>query len=157
MTGGRNVRTEAGDRGRFRSPASIFQNSRPSAELVMYRALRFPLLLTLVLLAPSLASAQGSPPPSGRVNLLGNGRVVGTIDGIVSDTNLVPLQGAFISVLGTAIRVGTGPNGRFRITKVPVGQYLLIVKRVGYKPTSAVVDVPATDTLRLAYTLEQVG
>jgi hypothetical protein len=123
----------------------------------MYRALRFSLLLTLALAAPSLASAQGSPPPSGRVNLLGNGRVVGTIDGVVSDTNLVPLQGAFISVLGTNLRIGTGPNGRFRITKVPVGQYLLIVKRIGYRPTSAVIDVPATDTLRLAYTLEQVG
>lgn len=84
-------------------------------------------------------------------------RAIGTIDGIVSDTNLVPLQAAFVSVLGTNIRIGTGPNGRFRITKVPVGQYLVIVKRVGYRPTSAVIDVPASDTVRLAYTLERIA
>lgn len=77
----------------------------------------------------------------------------GTIDGIVTDTNLVPLRGAFVSILRTDIRVGTGPNGRFRITKVPAGQYLLIVKRGGFAPTSLVVEVPAADTVRLAHTL----
>lgn len=81
---------------------------------------------------------------------------LGTIDGVVSDTNLVPLQAAFVSILGTGIRVGTGPNGRFRITKVPAGQYLVIVKRVGYHPTSGVIDVTASDTARLAYTLDRL-
>jgi hypothetical protein len=80
-------------------------------------------------------------------------RAFGTIDGLVSDTNLVPLRGAFVSILGTTIRVGTGPNGRFRITSVPAGQYLVIVKHVGYQPTSNVVDVAVADTLRVAYTL----
>lgn len=78
----------------------------------------------------------------------------GTIDGVVSDTGLSPLQGAFVSILGTTIRVGTGPNGRFRITRVPAGRYLVIVKRVGYRPVSDVVDVPPSDTARLSYTLE---
>lgn len=78
---------------------------------------------------------------------------MGTIDGIVTDTSLAPLRGAFVSILRTNIRVGTGPNGRFRITKVPAGQYLLIVKRGGFSPTSLVVEVPAADTVRLAYTL----
>jgi hypothetical protein len=80
----------------------------------------------------------------------------GTIDGAVSDTGLSPLQGAFVSILGTNIRVGTGPNGRFRITRVPEGRYLVIVKRVGYRPTSDVVDVTANDTARVAYTLQTV-
>jgi hypothetical protein len=78
---------------------------------------------------------------------------VGVIDGIVTDTNLVPLRGAFVSILNSSIRVGTGPNGRFRITRIPPGQFLLIVKRGGYRPTSAMVEVKAMDTLRLAYTL----
>ena len=81
----------------------------------------------------------------------------GIIDGVVSDTNLVPLRGAFVSMLGTTIRVGTGPNGRFRITKVPAGRYLVIVKRVGYRPTSEFVEVPAGDTARLAYTLAEAA
>ncbi|MGH9889731.1 MAG: carboxypeptidase regulatory-like domain-containing protein, partial [bacterium] len=93
------------------------------------------------------------PPPSPGVPA---GRELGTIDGVVSDTGLAPVQAAFVSILGTKIRVGTGPNGRFRITKIPVGQYLVIVKRVGYRPTSSVVEVPSSDTLRLAYTLERV-
>src|SRR5689334_15473119 len=78
----------------------------------------------------------------------------GTMDGFVSDTNLAPLHAAFVSIVGTSLRVGTGPNGRFRITNIKPGQYLLIVKRVGYRPTSGVVDVPPADTLRLSYTLE---
>lgn len=81
-------------------------------------------------------------------------RPTGTIDGVVSDTALNPLHAAFVSILGTSIRIGTGPNGRFRITKLPVGQYLLFVKRVGYRPTSGVVDITADDTVRLSYTLE---
>lgn len=80
---------------------------------------------------------------------------LGAIDGIVTDSNLVPLRGAFVSILNSSIRVGTGPNGRFRITRIPPGQFLLIVKRGGYRPTSAMVEVRALDTLRLAYTLSE--
>lgn len=85
------------------------------------------------------------------------GKDLSTIDGIVADSNLVPVQAAFVSILGTNIRVGTGPNGRFRITKIPVGQYLVIVKRVGYRPTSSVIDIPSADTVRLSYTLERAA
>ena len=83
-------------------------------------------------------------------------REFGVIDGSVTDTSLIPLRGAFVSILNSKIRVGTGPNGRFRITKMPAGQFLLVVKRAGYRPTSAMVEVIASDTLRLAYTLEPV-
>ncbi|MDB4888647.1 MAG: hypothetical protein JWL61_502 [Gemmatimonadetes bacterium] len=80
---------------------------------------------------------------------------LGVVDGIVTDSNLVPLRGAFVSILNSSIRVGTGPNGRFRITRIPPGQFLLIVRRGGYRPTSAMIDVKASDTLRLAYTLSE--
>jgi hypothetical protein len=39
---------------------------------------------------------------------------------------------------------------------VPAGQYLLIVKRVGYHPASSAVDVAASDTVRLSYSLEKL-
>jgi hypothetical protein len=84
-------------------------------------------------------------------------REFGVIDGSVTDTALNPLRGAFVSILNSKIRVGTGPNGRFRITRVPAGQFLVVVKRTGYRPTSAMVEVRASDTLRLAYTLEPVA
>lgn len=94
--------------------------------------------------------------PDARADSMRVGRSFGVVDGVVSDTNLAPLQGAFVTVLSTKIRVGTGPNGRFRITRVPAGEYLIIVKRVGYRPTSAVIEVAAGDTARLSYTLENV-
>jgi hypothetical protein len=103
-------------------------------------------ILGIAIVAPCLAG-QGIP----------SARTPGTIDGVVSDTNLTPLHAAFVTIIGTPIRVGTGPNGRFRITKLQPGQYLLIVKRVGYRPTSGVIDVPAADTVRLSYTLEPIA
>ncbi|MEA3247059.1 MAG: hypothetical protein U9Q74_12970, partial [Gemmatimonadota bacterium] len=36
-------------------------------------------------------------------------REFGTIDGIVTDTALTPLTAAQVTVLSTAVRVGTGP------------------------------------------------
>jgi hypothetical protein len=98
--------------------------------------------------------AQGRPPAFPTTATTPATAPTGTIDGIVSDTNLVPIHAAFVSILGTAIKIGTGPNGRFRITRVPAGQYLVIVKHVGHRPISAVVDVSAADTVRLAYTME---
>lgn len=79
----------------------------------------------------------------------------GTIEGIVTDTALRPMQGADVAVIGTSTRLKTGANGRFRLFQVPLGQYLLVVRQIGFAPTSAIIDVAADDTLRLAYTLER--
>lgn len=77
----------------------------------------------------------------------------GVIEGWVSDTNLVPLSAAFISVPQFHLRIGTSAAGRFRIVGVPAGQVLVLVRRSGFQPTSEVVEVPAGDTLRVSYTL----
>lgn len=108
------------------------------------------LLLAVALTEPARAQVRVSAPGD-----TSRGRPVGVIDGAVSDTNLVPLRGAFVSILGSTIRVGTGPNGRFRIVNVPVGRHVLIVKRSGYRPASSVVDVVLRDTLRVSYTLNE--
>ncbi len=107
---------------------------------------RLAITTSAIALAASTALAQTSGAPTAKQ--------YGTIDGFVSDTSLTPLHAAFVSILGTSIRIGTGPNGRFRITHIPAGEYLVIVKRVGYRPTSGVVEVPASDTVRLSYTLQ---
>ena len=114
-------------------------------------------LLSAAILLGGLASVADAQLPTAlaRRDSAVRARSFGTIDGVVSDSNLVPLRGAFVSILGTTIRVGTGPNGRFRIVRVPAGQYLLIVKRVGYRPVSSVVDVAVSDTLRVSYTLDE--
>lgn len=80
---------------------------------------------------------------------------IGTVDGIVTDTLLRPLGAADISVVGVGARVVTEESGRFRLLQVPAGQYLLVVRRIGYAPTSGIIEVPADDTLRLTYTLSR--
>jgi|APMI01.1.fsa_nt_gi hypothetical protein len=75
------------------------------------------------------------------------------IDGIVTDTLLNPLGAADVTVIGTSAKVLTGENGRFRMMQVPSGQYLLVVRRIGFAPASGIIDVPAGDTVRLTYSL----
>lgn len=77
----------------------------------------------------------------------------GVIDGIVTDTLLRPLGTADVSVVGIGARVVTSENGRFRLLQVPPGQYLLVARRIGFAPTSGIIQVPQGDTLRLSYTL----
>lgn len=79
------------------------------------------------------------------------------IDGMVSDTNLVALGEATVSVLGSSLRVTTGANGRFRVVAVPAGQYVLMIHRVGYVPVSAGLRVGDADTLRLSFTMRRVA
>ena len=98
--------------------------------------------LDLPLLTP-LAGAQ-APPRS-------------VIDGAVSDTNLVPLGEATVAVLGSPLHVTTGSNGRFKITAVPAGHYLLTVHRVGYVPVAAAIQVGASDTLRLSFAMKRIA
>lgn len=134
-------------------PLPLVFNDRPMIAVRRHHAIVAALSLTF---ASSAAIAQRPGGLPAAPATAAASRPLGTIDGIVSDTGLAPLQGAFITVFGSNLRVGTGPNGRFRITKIPVGQYLLMVKRVGYRPASAIIQVSETDTLRLSYTLEPV-
>lgn len=79
----------------------------------------------------------------------------GVIDGIVTDTLLVPLDRADITVLSTSLRIETGPSGHFRIIEMPAGQYLVIVRHIGFRPVSGIIEVAAGDTVRLSYALER--
>jgi len=126
---------------------------------------RFRLMLVLsVLLARMPVGAQqirrtlpGSRDSTGapRVPTVLEPGPVGVIYGLVTDTTLAPLRGAYVSVMRTPLSVATGPNGRFRITNIPVVQYIVIVKRAGFHPTSQILQVSVKDTLRLSYMLTQ--
>jgi hypothetical protein len=100
------------------------------------------------LLSPGAANAQA---PAER-QLVGTG----TIDGVVTDTMLVPLAGSTVSVIGSNIRVVTGDNGRFRISSLDPGEYIVIAHRLGYEPLSARVKVTLTDTERVSFALERI-
>jgi hypothetical protein len=85
------------------------------------------------------------------------GRAAGAIDGVVSDSSLVPLAGVEVTILRTSIRAFTGENGRFRITSIPSGTYLLAVRHLGFRPISQLVGVVDGDTLRLSILMEKMS
>src|SRR5204863_6009369 len=49
--------------------------------------------------------------------------------------------------------VRTGENGRFRMLGLPEGQYLLVLRRLGYSPLSTLVTVRSADTVRTSFML----
>jgi hypothetical protein len=121
-------------------------------------------LIISALVAATLATAADAQVarkglPGGRADTAAppTRRATGTIDGFVGDTALNPLLSAEVKILSTNVTVRTGPNGRFRISQVPTGQYVLIVRRAGYAPTSTIVEVAAADTLRPSYLLERAA
>lgn len=77
------------------------------------------------------------------------------IEGTVTDSTLRPLGNASAWLLGSRLEVTTGENGRFRIRDLPGGEYLIIVRRIGYAPFSTVVDVAPGDTARPSFALEK--
>lgn len=99
--------------------------------------------------ASTLPSAKPkAPPPAEQVP------AKGVIDGMVTDSSFVPLAGAEIGILRTPLRVATSAQGRFRITDVQMGTYILIIRRFGYSPVASVISVRGGDTLRLTYSLQ---
>ncbi|MEO8624607.1 MAG: carboxypeptidase regulatory-like domain-containing protein [bacterium] len=80
----------------------------------------------------------------------------GIIDGLVADTALVPLEGATISILGSGLRVSTRENGRFRMLGMPQGEYVLLVRRLGYEGTTVKVLVEPEEVTRLSFALSPV-
>jgi hypothetical protein len=80
----------------------------------------------------------------------------GMIDGVVTDTNLVALGSATISILGSDVHVATGANGRFRIVGLRGGNYILAVHHVGYVPVAVAMTVAERDTLRPSFTMKRI-
>jgi len=97
----------------------------------------------LVALAGQLLNAQSTQPR-------------GAIDGIVTDTSLVPLDGVTARILGYGLEVHTGENGRFRMLGLLPGQYLVTVRRFGYSPVTTLVSVAANDTVHASFLLRLI-
>jgi hypothetical protein len=81
---------------------------------------------------------------------------LGVVDGIVTDTGMVSLAGATVSILGSEVRVATGANGRFRIVGLRRGNYILAVHRIGYVPVAMAMAVAEHDTLRPSFALQRI-
>lgn len=120
------------------------------------RLIVFTFFAASTLAVPAIAGAQRVNPVVAPPNAARAAAALGVIDGLVTDTTLRPIAMAEIAILRTDIRIETNGAGRFRFVDVPPGQYLLITRRLGYRPVSAIVQVGRADTLRLSYTMEPV-
>lgn len=80
----------------------------------------------------------------------------GTVDGIVTDTTLVPIVGATVSIVGTDVRVISDWKGRFRILDLQPAEYTLFVRQIGFAPTTSQLQVKEADTLRVSIALTRL-
>ena len=81
-------------------------------------------------------------------------RASSVIIGVVADTNLHPIPLADVNIGGSNVRVTADSAGRFRITNVPAGRFVLIARRIGFQPGISAIDVGESDTLWLSFTLD---
>lgn len=111
--------------------------------------------LALALVAAD-AAAQWADPNRGQARGAAQQatRATGVIDGVVTDTALKPVPFAEVVVFRTDIKLQTNSLGKFRFVDVPSGQYLLIVRRIGMRPVSSVIQVGQRDTVRLSFQME---
>jgi len=80
----------------------------------------------------------------------------GVLDGVVTDSNLVRLAGATVSIAGTTTEVTTDERGHFRISGIPSGRVMLMIRRIGYVSLPSVLEIVAGDTPRSSFALDRV-
>ncbi len=109
---------------------------------LIHRVVRWPLPF-----ACAVAQAQTTPVASAP-------RERGAIVGAVTDTALAPIAGADVEFVGTGVQVTSDARGRFVVTELRPGSYILTARRVSFQPSVNVIEVRAGDTLRLAFLLQ---
>ena len=70
--------------------------------------------------------------------------------GAVEDSTGRAIPSVQVAILGMSLLGTTDENGRFRIGPLKPTTYMLQFRRLGYTPVTAMADMSATDTLRLA-------
>ncbi len=74
----------------------------------------------------------------------------GRVTGIVTvSPGSQPVAGVNLSVVGTAVRAATGPDGRFTLNNVPAGPQQVRAQRIGFAPTTLAVTVVAGQAVSL--------
>jgi hypothetical protein len=76
------------------------------------------------------------------------------IDGYIASADLTPIADAAVSLLGRSVHVVTRENGRFRITGLAAGSYVVVANRLGYTPATVRIELAAGDTARPSIELE---
>lgn len=90
--------------------------------------------------------------------VLGTGSAMaqtGAITGRVVDESGVGVHYASVIIQGLTMGAFTDPEGKFTITKVPVGTYTVLARLMGYQPASKQVQVNAGQTSTLSLQISQ--
>jgi TonB-linked SusC/RagA family outer membrane protein len=94
--------------------------------------------------APASAATGSKPRP-----------FVGTVTGRVTDVRTTnPVAGAVVEVDGTRLATSTGDDGRYRLTAVPAGSRVLIVRRLGFAASRRTVTVTDDQTVTADFALQ---
>lgn len=96
--------------------------------------------------------------PLGAAAARGPATVVALAEGIVTGrvtdaSSGTPVPGATVTVQGTQLGGTTGPDGTYRIARVPDGAHTLVARRIGYAPSTKAVTVPAGQTVAVDFSL----
>ncbi|MBI2077486.1 MAG: carboxypeptidase regulatory-like domain-containing protein [Euryarchaeota archaeon] len=107
--------------------------------------------------APTTALGASSSAPQATVHQSAG---QGTLDGVVLDDEARPIEGAKVAgqhrdVMNQTFEVASGPGGRFLVTGLQEGTYIVQVTRFGYYPSPPrLVEVKDGETASLILTLE---
>lgn len=71
----------------------------------------------------------------------------GGVKGTVRDSSGIPIEGAQVSVAGSATRGESGAGGEFVLTKANAGRLTIHVRRIGFRPDSVTVHVLAGESV----------
>jgi hypothetical protein len=77
------------------------------------------------------------------------------VNGQVLDTVAMPVANAQVSVEGAAPVTTTNTRGEFQLDSLPGGTQALVVRRVGFAPGRAIVDINSSRPARVALRLER--
>jgi len=92
---------------------------------------------------PRVACAQGAPAP-GRSLLRGS---------VLDDADDRPIAGATVAIELLRLQAVSDSAGAFRMPYIPAGRYIVLVRRLGFTPLSAVLTFGAADTLEYDFAL----
>lgn len=115
-----------------------------------------------VLLA-GCAGSSAAPAPPGSLSVVQAGAGEGTLRGLVTDVEIVPLVGARVQIVNLedvtapTVDVRTNEGGRFEVTGLPLGEHIVYVSKLGYREPAPKTVAVGQEALELVYLLDRLA